>query len=281
MSFNENLDSWRGRKTVQTDIVHAVQLDGLAALLDRPGEGGTKGGLLEPLWHWTLFQPRALQRDIGPDGHPKRGDFLPPVTLPRRMWAAGRIMYVDEVKLGDRLERTSTVAQVRSKRGRSGPLVFVSLVHEISGRNGTAILEEQEIVYREAAQPGAELHAGEVAAYDEEFSRRMRADPTLLFRYSALTFNSHRIHYDRDYAKHEEGYPGLVVHGPLLATLLADLVRQNCPRESITNFRFKAIRPVFDIHPFTLCGRRDAAGLSLWVRDHEGFLAMQAHAEVG
>ncbi|MEP7099538.1 MAG: MaoC family dehydratase N-terminal domain-containing protein, partial [Burkholderiales bacterium] len=186
---------------------------------------------------------------------------------------------------GDEVERRSTITKVDAKDGRSGALVFVTVRHEISDAKGVALTEEHDIVYREdpkvRPQPDAVPPVPAMAAVDEHFRREVVPDPVLLFRYSALTFNGHRIHYDRSYVTEVEGYPGLIVHGPLIATLLVDLVRRELPDARIHAFAFKAASPLFDIHPFTLCGKRNADGhVALWARNHLGQVAMQARAEL-
>lgn len=225
--------------------------------------------------------PLARQSEIGVEGLAKRGGFLPPVPLPRRMFAGGRFVFDHALKIGDSIERTSRVMDVNGKQGRSGNLVFVTVRHEISDARGIAINEEHDIVYREDPRPDARVAEPRAASTDESFSRHIAPDPVLLFRYSALTFNGHRIHYDRTYVTEVEGYPGLIVHGPLIATLLVDLLRRNMPADVVSKFSFRAIRPLFDIHHFDVCGRQDdEKRVALWARDHEGCLAMEASAEL-
>ena len=276
----DSLRAWVGRTETQWDKITAAPLVGLAATLDRADAPEKSGGLVwKPLAHWLYFLPRAPQSEIGADGHPKRGGFLPPVPLPRRMWAGGRLKFHHDLKVGDEVVRKSTIARVESKEGRSGALVFVTVRHEISDATGLAIDEEHDIVYRDAPKPDALPVTPTLAPTDETFSRTIVPDPVLLFRYSALTFNGHRIHYDRPYATNIEGYPGLIVHGPLIATLLLDLVRRELPDACVKSFNFKAAGPLFDIAPFAVCGRREADGVALWARDDKGNLAMQARAD--
>ena len=274
------LRQWIGRTEERVDTITAAPLAGFMAMLDCANDVAPSSGCaLPPLAHWLYFLPHPLQRDIGIDGHPNRGGFLPPVPLPRRLWAGGRLWFDSEIRVGDAATRRSTIADVESKVGRSGSLVFVTVAHEISHTRGVAVREEHDIVYRDYPQPDAAAVPSVLARTDEEFSRTVMPDPVLLFRYSALTFNSHRIHYDRNYVTGVEGYPGLVVHGPLIAILLVELARREMPTVTIKQFDFKALSPLFDIHPFTLCAKREAAGsVALWARDHRGQLAMTARA---
>jgi 3-methylfumaryl-CoA hydratase len=266
-------ESWVGRTECADDTVAATPVAALAATLDveEPGDE------LPPLWHWIFFTPKARASEIGPDGHPTRGGFLPPVPLSRRMWAGGRLSWHEPLRVGDAVTRTSRIERISEKEGRSGALVFVTVRHEIAGPRGLALTEEHDIVYRDAPREGEAAPPALAAPADERFSRELVPDPVLLFRYSALTFNGHRIHYDRSYATEVEGYPGLVVHGPLIATLLMQLARSERPGLVARRFEFKAVHPVFDIHRFHVCGRDEGAGrFALWARDHQGRLAMQA-----
>lgn len=277
---SDHLHQWVGRIEQHDDAITAAQLTGFIALLDRADDAApTVGSILPPLAHWLYFISHALQRDIDVDGHPHRGNFLPAVSLPRRMWAGGRISFDHALRIGDTATRRSTILSVEAKEGRSGELVFVTVAHEISHAQGIAVREEQDIVYRDHPNPTTAAATPPQARTDEDFSRLVMPDPVLLFRYSALTFNGHRIHYDRDYAIHAEGYPGLVVHGPLIATLLLDLARREMPNAVIARFDFKAVSPLFDNDAFTVCGKHEADGsVALWARNHLGHLAMTAHA---
>jgi 3-methylfumaryl-CoA hydratase len=225
------------------------------------------------------FLPTQRQSETGPDGHARRGGFLPPVPLPRRLWAGGRIEFVAPLRVGQSIARSSRIQDVRLKEGRTGPLVFVNVRHEIRGDGQLAINEEHDIVYRENPQPGEPMPAGVAALDAADWTRRIEPDDVLLFRYSALTFNGHRIHYDRRYVTTVEGYPGLVVHGPLIATLLLDLLRRELPEARVRNFSFRAIKPVFDVASFDVCGRREGdERVKLWARTPEGHVAMDASA---
>ena len=273
------LAHWVGRTERHADRVTPVPVAALAATLDRGDPAPADGAAIAPLRHWLYFLPLAPTRELGPDGHPKRGGFLPPVPLPRRMWAGGRLQFHRPLRVGDAIERNSTIASVDTKQGKSGTLVFVLVRHEIAAAGEVAIVEEHDIVYREAPRPGAPPPATQNAPAEAEWKRDVVPSDVLLFRYSALTFNGHRIHYDRRYVTTEEGYPGLVVHGPLIATLLADLARDHVAPAELATFSFRAVSPLFDVAPFAVCGRRDpAGGVRLWAQGPDGRLAMEASA---
>jgi len=276
--YHQKLDDWLGTERVAKDLVTAFPLAALAATLDREQSGDT----VPPLWHWLYFLPIAPMSETGPDGHPKRGDFLPPVPLPRRMWAGGRITFHAPLKVGERATRTSTIANIEDKTGRSGRLVFVTVQHSIEVGGELRLEEEHDIVYRDAPLADPRPQQPQLAPQGERWSRIIEADPVMLFRYSALTFNSHRIHYDYPYATQVEAYPGLVVHGPLIATLLVDLVRRERPDATLQSFAFKALRPTFSGQAFTVCGAPAADGKSidLWAKDHDGYLTMRATAAI-
>ena len=225
----ESLQSFVGRTQSIRDTAAAGTLAGLAALLDHSSPPWAADEL-PPLAHWMYFLPRQPQSLLGEDGHPRRGDFLPPVTLPRRMWVGSRVRHIAPVPLDALMERRSTIAGITAKSGRTGPMVFITVKHEIVVGESVAVIEEQDIVYRAAPAPQGNSSGApprhplpiSATARASAATRRFVADPVLLFRFSALTFNAHRIHYDRDYAREVEGYPRLVVHGPLVATSLMD-----------------------------------------------------------
>jgi len=281
---NVHLRDWIGRAETVTDTVTSTPYAALSATFDRNVDRPNVGTVLPALWHWLYFLPLHKRSDIGPDGHAKRGGFLPPVALPRRMWAGSQFEFHGAIRVGDTITRTSTIHDVTEKTGRTGPLVFVKVRHEIrrAGEEVKALTEFHDIVYREAPKPGEATPAPVAAPAASAWERKWIPDDVLLFRYSALTFNGHRIHYDRKYVTEVEGYPGLVVHGPMLATLMLDLLRRERPEATVTRYQFKAMRPVFDIHPFWVCGEPQADGktVKLWVRDHEGAQNMVATAEV-
>ncbi len=269
---------WVGRRQEAEDVLDLNRARALQATLDDPQPPLTAGEALPPLWHWAYFWTMAPSAALGPDGHAARGGFLPPIELPRRMWAGSRVAFPRPAPLGAQVTRRSTIKSVERKSGRSGALAFVTVEHVVSDGEGPCIVEEHDIVYRAAAQKGAALPPGEAAPEGAGWTQLVEPDPVLLFRYSALTFNGHRIHYDQPYTTREEGYPGLIVHGPLLATLMVGLVRREKPGARVTDFRFRAQRPIFDIRPFTVCGAPQDGRSDLWVTDPEGFLAMQGEA---
>lgn len=278
-----SLRDWIGRSETLRDEVTAAPPRALTATLDRPAEPFGAGTPLPPLWHWLYFLPTHRQSDIGPDGHARRGGFLPPVPLPRRMWAASQLEFRAPVRVGDAIERTSTIDDVSRKQGRSGALVFVKVRHELrcNGAAEAAIVEFHDIVYRDAKRPTDLEPPPQAAPTGAAWQREIRPDDVLLFRYSALTFNGHRIHYDRRYVTEVEGYPGLIVHGPLIATLLMDLLRRELPQAQVNGFRFKAVRPTFDLHPFRVSGAVDGNTVRLWAQDHDGWLTMDGVATLG
>ena len=278
-----NLQDWIGRSETVEDTATATPYAALSATLDQPDTTRPAVGTpLPPLWHWLYFLPLAAQSDIGPDGHPKRGGFMPPVPLPRRMWAGSDFEFHAPLRVGDALSRTSTIVDVKEKSGRSGNLIFVKVRHEIrrNGAEKVALTEHHNIVYRAAPEPGDVAPPPQAAPNESAWQRCIVPDDVLLFRYSALTFNGHRIHYDRQYVTEVEGYPGLIVHGPLIATLLMDLLRRQQPDARVLRFEFKAVRPTFDTHAFSVHGQPSADGktVHLWGRDHEGWLTMDATA---
>ena len=279
-----DLARWIGRSETVQDHIGPTPVKALNATLDHPARSVTAGDALPALWHWLYFLPLHPQSEIGADGHARRGGFLPPVPLPRRMWAGSQFEFRSPVRVGDEVSRTSTIADVTVKTGRTGTLVFVKVRHELrcNGAAEPALVEFHDIVYREAQQPGDAVPPPQPAPLEAAWRREIVPDDVLLFRYSALTFNGHRIHYDRRYVTEVEGYPGLIVHGPLIATLLMDLLRREAPGSQVKAFRFKAVRPTFDLHRFHVQGQPSADGRSvhLWASDHEGWLTMDATAEL-
>lgn len=277
------LTDWIGRREVREDTITPVPVAALSATLDLSSDLPKDGMVLPPLWHWLYFLPLYRQSEIGPDGHAKRGGFLPPVPLPRRMWAGGRFEFKKPLLVGQEIRRESTIKNVTEKSGRTGKLVFVVVNHQISCGDSLALVEEHNIVYRDLPHPESIVSASPEPPSGAEWSREMSPDDVLLFRYSALTFNSHRIHYDRRYVTTVEGYPGLIVHGPLIATLLAHLATTIHPDRSMSQFSFRAVSPIFDTASFKICGKsseKSAGELTLWAETATGHLAMEAKARM-
>jgi 3-methylfumaryl-CoA hydratase len=279
-----NLTEWIGKSETAGDVVTAFPYAALSATLDRSVERPPAGMALPALWHWLYFLPLYRQSDVGPDGHAKRGGFLPPVPLPRRMWAGSQFEFHAPLRIGDTLERVSTIQDITEKSGRTGPLVFVKVRHEIrrNGESKVAVSEFHDIVYREAAKSDDVVPPPKAAPTTATWEKKWVPDDVLLFRYSALTFNGHRIHYDRRYVTEVEKYPGLIVHGPLIATLLLDLLRHQLPDAEVVRYEFRAVRPTFDIDHFSVCGEQGADGKTfhLWAKDHEDWLTMDATAVI-
>jgi 3-methylfumaryl-CoA hydratase len=273
----DHLRSWIGRQEVLHDQVTRFPIAALAATLDRDDPAPATDDPLPPLWHWLYFLPTARQSVLGPDGHPARGAFLPPVPLPRRMWAGGRFIFHQPLRVDEAITRRSTVRDVTIKQGRNGALCFVLVKHEVYGPSGLALIEEHDIVYRDNPQPNEAPVVPRAVRTDGIWHYDICPTDPMLFRYSALTFNSHRIHYDRRYVTETEGYPGLIVHGPLIATLLIDLLRRNTSRP-VATFRFRAVNPLFDIAPFSVHGVPGDNGAALWARNPTGHVAMEAEA---
>lgn len=281
MSDGIDLQKWVGNRQERVDWVNPNHLAAWNAMLDRDEPFPREGDPVPPSFHWTLFPPLARQSELGPDGHAARGGFLPPVPLPRRMWAGSRLELRRPLRVGERVEQRSVVEKVEEKRGRAGALVFVTVRHTVSGEAGVAIEEEQDLVYREPPSASAPTPPAPVEpAPRGAFRREIVPTDVLLFRYSALTFNGHRIHYDRRYVTTVEGYAGLVVHGPLIATLLLDLVRRERPAATVERFRFRGVRPTVDVAPFTLEGAPGTSEghLRLWSTDDRGQSAIEAEA---
>ena len=274
------LQTWIGRTETHDDLMSPWTASALAATLRNDDQPWPAGRALPPLWHWCYFLPTSPQIQLGPDGHPARGGFLPPVPLPRRMWAGSQLEFFAPLPLGAPARKTSRVADVTLKQGKAGALVFVKVAHEVHAGDTLVLRDLHDIVYREAAKPG-EAAPPQAPPADAAWSVEHRPDATLLFRYSALTFNSHRIHYDHPYVTQVEGYDDLVVHGPLIATLLLEAAQQHNPGRQVLGYSFKAVRPLTCGRLMRVCGHAaDADGkLALWAEDGQGALLMQASAE--
>ncbi|MFJ4170747.1 MaoC family dehydratase N-terminal domain-containing protein [Paenarthrobacter sp. NPDC089714] len=251
-------DQWLPTTVERRDVVSVAAATALHDLLDTGGNAPRLGDPLPLLWHWLAFLPQARQSDLGPDGHPVTGTFLPPSGGRQRMYAGGHVTVTKPPRIGDPLTRKSTVTDVQHKSGRSGELMFVTVEHGVSSATGE-LSDRNDIVYKHPAPLPGKTGGGTqrtAAITDQdtgwEWGRTVDIDPALLFRFSALTYNAHRIHYDRDYAVNTEGYPGLVVHGPLQAVLLADALSVVLPHHRPTSFSFRSTAPAFDNAPLVL-----------------------------
>lgn len=272
-------DEWVGRVEERVERIVPQAVQAMAAALDLE-HAPVAGEALPPGWQWLYFNPPVRRSRLGDDGHPQRGGFLPPIDLPRRMWAGSRIRYLADLPIDVDATRRSRILKVENKVGKRGSLWFVTVEHRIAFEHRDCVIEEQDIVYRDATPPGAAPTAP-VAVHEGEaqWGRAFQPDTTLLFRYSALTFNGHRIHYDQAYARDVEGYPDLVVHGPLTATLLQQLALEQGRGRALASFDFRGVSPLFVSRGFRLEGRDTEDGvLSLWARGPDGELAMSATA---
>lgn len=277
MADTDILTDWIGREEFVEEVISATPGKMLAAMLNIPSQSTQEEDSVRPLGHWTFLFPTPLQSELAEDGHERRGVFMPPVTLPRRMFAGARISFLRPFRVGQKARRRGVITDIKEKRGRSGDLVFVSVHQEIEVEGELVLTEEQDIVYREAPRPDTRLAAASRPSRVPEYSRTYYPDEAMLFRYSALIFNAHRIHYDRPYTEGQEGYPGLVVHGQLVATCLADLAVREWGA-NIATFSFRAVAPLFSGRPFNVHGARNGEGVDLWATDAEGNLAMSAEA---
>jgi 3-methylfumaryl-CoA hydratase len=267
------LVGWEPPATEATQRLDAAPVAAFAALLDQPAHAAAEGDSLPPLWHWFSFLAQPRRSELGEDGHPERGAFLPPIPDRRRMIAGGRLRTHEPMRIGDTVRRRSTLQSATVKTGRSGEMLFVTVRHEFRRCDVLLAVEEQDVVYRQQA-PGAPRPAGVPVQQDHgddpvdagEWRLDLATDPVLLFRFSALTANAHRIHYDHDYARDVEGYPGLVVHGPLLALLLLELPRRHCAQRPLVSASFRLQAPVFAGQDVTAVGLPGPDGAEVHVR---------------
>jgi 3-methylfumaryl-CoA hydratase len=277
----DHLRQWIGRTQEATDVITAQLVKGLRATLFLDIGNPAEGDLAPFTTHWCLAQPVVAMSELGTDGHPARGGFLPPVPLPRRMWAGGQIEFIDSLRVGDTVTRSSRISDVTMKTGSTGALCFVAVNHTITTPRGIAIKERHDIVYRDIA-PAGEANTAPAKAPPPAPAAKYReshlADPVLLFRYSALTFNGHRIHYDRDYVTKVEGYPGLIVHGPLQASLLIEFAARLRGGKAPAKFVYRGLQPLFDGAEFSVNGNETAAGLEVWTANAAGVPTMKGTA---
>lgn len=274
-NFAKKYAEWINRDAAATETFDRQRYRTFDALLDRQHDETSRH--IAPMSHLLWFSADVEQSKLGVDGHAARGDFLPPIPLPRRMWAGGRVDFVHPIEFGSEVTRRTRIKSITEKTGKSGQLVFVTTEHEFLVDGAVHLRDEQSLVFRNVAPGPTKLPPGETRA--PATSKTIEPTPVLLFRYSAITFNSHRIHYDREYTINEEHYPGLIVHGPLQATLLAEYAQELTPDKRLASLTVRAQRPLFDLSPFTVnAAKPEGDTLSLWTADAEGFTAMSAEA---
>jgi len=276
------LTEWIGKQERGRDEVILPAVQRLAATLDLAPDDYRRGDRIPSGWYVVLFAPTALQSALGPDGHPTKGQFLPPVPLPRRMFAGRRVWFHEPLRIGDEVSRVSRIERITPKQGRSGEMCFVTVRHDITGPRGLAVVEEQDIVYREAPSAGLAVREPSAAPHADaaDWSRTLTPDPTLLFRYSAITFNAHRIHYDAAYVREQEGYPDLVVNGGLTTLLLWELAAAKTGR-AIKTSASRNVKALFVNRPLTLCGRAiGAGGVRAWALDADREVAIDAELQM-
>jgi 3-methylfumaryl-CoA hydratase len=267
---------WIGRSETRHDVITPGLVERFCATLDQPVTAEIPQGL-----HWCLCLPDAATAELGPDGHPAKGGFLPPIPLPRRMWASSSVSFDAPLRMGDEITRISTIASIEEKSGKSGDLVFVAVDHETRAGERVVVRERQNIVYREPASAPAPPAASGAADLSEwDWQQTILPSETLLFRYSALTFNSHRIHYDRPYAVGEEGYPGLVVQGPLMATMLLELAAAKLGANKLSHFSFRGQSPAIVNQAIDLVGRQQGENIILAVLGDDGREIMTAQGAI-
>jgi 3-methylfumaryl-CoA hydratase len=275
----DHLRQWIGRTEEASDVITAQLVRGLRATLFLEIGSPKSGDAAPSTTHWCLAPPVYPMAEIGPDGHPKRGGFLPPVPLPRRMWAGGELQLIDPLRVGDEVTRSSRISDVTAKQGSTGTLCFVAVEHTISTARGTAIRERHDIVYRDIAPAKTPAPAKSATAPPTAQHRESHmADPVLLFRYSALTFNGHRIHYDRDYVTKVEGYPGLIFHGPMQAAFLVEFAAKLHGGKAPVKFSYRGVQPLFEGSEFSINANVTDAGMDLWTANSDGQPTMKASA---
>ncbi len=275
LQSNNNLKDWIDQEQTRKALIDPRHCELMAVTLnlDVPGSGDA----LPLPWHWGWFNDALPAGALGRDGHPKKGGFLPPVLLPRRMWAGGEITAYSPIIIGKEITRRSTIESIREKSGRTGALCIITVRHELYDDKKRCVVERQNLVYREDPKQGHPSPGLIVPPSQPDIQKHFTPDPVVMFRYSALTFNGHRVHYDVEYARDVEGYPGLVFHAPLTATLLYQLVREHGEDEP-KNFVYRATTPLFCNEQITLCGKREDGKFIAWAENPGGSQAMIAEA---
>jgi len=279
----ETFQDWLGRSQEAFDTITASPLGRYNATLNRDDPVPKQGDSLRPGAHWLYFLPTTRQSELGDNGNPQVGDFLPPIDLPRRMWAGGKLTFHQPLKIGERAKNISTIASITPKEGRSGKLTFVTVRYDYHGENGLALSEDHNIVYREAAKPGASKAAAipQAAPDNPVWHQGIQPDPRLLFRFSALMFNAARIHFDHEYVTKTEGYPGLIVNARMVVILLLELCGNENPNKTMTSYSYRCLSPLFCDSPFSVNGVPESDGTSakLWAANDQGGLSLDATAD--
>jgi 3-methylfumaryl-CoA hydratase len=271
-----NLQDWVGKTEEIADRIYTTPVRALAQTLNYEDFDPREGNPLPEIWYWLYFLPIVPMSQVGPDGHPKRGGFLPPITLERRMWASGNLTFHQDLVIGEEIRKTSEILEISEKEGKAGKLVFVTVKHLIQSPRGVAVEEQQNIVYLHMPKSFVEPSPNPLPD-DLVWKEEYRIDPVLLFRFSALTFNGHRIHYDRKYATEVEQYPGLVVHGPLQALLLMESAKKHNPGKKPATFNFKAVRPIFDFNKLHIGAKSNPDGShAIYTANTDSNIGMQA-----
>ena len=283
MSGETDFSAWIGKSETELGVASAYAADYFALTLDGDDPPFKAGDALPPAWHYFYFHELVALAATGEDGHRAKGNFMPPLPFPRRMWAGSKMTFESPIRIGENIRKVITIADITMKKGQSGEMCFVTTTEEVFGEDDRLTTREVRTqVYRPAADPNAPLPPGRSAPENAAWSRSIHPSSVLLFRYSALTMNSHRIHYDKDYVRDVEGYPGLLVHGPLTMTLMLDLFRRENPDAKMKTLDLRAISPIYDTTDFSVCGAPGEDGnCNLWAVTADGALAMSADVTFG
>ena len=280
MSNSEKLEQWIGKSIENSEYISELPVKAMSAVFNYENINIKE---VPYGWHWLYFLNLPLQRNLGPDGHEKRRGFMPPIQLPIRMYAGGEIIYHKPILIGDEIKKISTIDSIKNKVGSTGNLTFLRINHKFSNNNNVLINEYQNLVYREGKSvQKVKTHTKEKSPEGYDFEKVWKTSQEMLFRYSALTHNTHRIHYDFPYAKNVEGYPDIVVHGPLMATFLLDLTNNiiKVSKQKLNKFSFKLLRPVFVGGEISAQAIKTSAGLDLWIKDQYGNISLSAQADL-
>jgi 3-methylfumaryl-CoA hydratase len=280
MSNSEKLEQWIGKSIENSEYISELPVKAMSAVFNYENVNVKE---VPYGWHWLYFLNLPLQKNLGPDGHEKRRGFMPPIQLPIRMYAGGEIIYHKPILIGDEIKKISTIDSIKNKVGSTGNLTFLRINHKFSNNNNVLINEYQNLVYIEdKSVQKVKPHTKEKSPEDYDFEKIWKTSPEMLFRYSALTHNTHRIHYDFPYAKNVEGYPDIVVHGPLMATFLLDLTNSiiKVSKQKLNKFSFKLLRPVFVGGEISAQAIKTSAGLDLWIKDQHGNISLSAQADL-